>query len=431
MRPPAGTTGSKAPAEEPFILAAMLSLLGASLWIALHPGLLLQFYYSPEMLALTHLVTLGFVTALMMGVLLRLAPMALECAPRSRAAALVQCALFLVGASGMVIHFAIGAWVGLAWSTLLVLAAALLQAFNFSAVFARARRGDQPSLHAAAAMVNLVLAASLGASFGMLRAYGLGTSWLTAPLLDRIAAHLHLALVGWITTLILGLQHKLLPPTIGSRGWLPLRFLALQGGLWLSVTCLLTGWPGRALGAALVLAALVAHAAGALAAFSARRSDVWEIVALGLLLLLGATGLLLALDLPDPAAPLRLRVEFAYGVVALFGWACLTISSTAFKLFPRWVWEERFLPELRATGARVPAPATLFSQRLRHASGALLLAGSLATAGGMLADDADVVAVSAWVLFAGVVAFVANFARTARWALLRGEWTPPPDGAAH
>ncbi len=425
MSAPGPTVTPKAPAEEPFIITAMLSLLGGALWIALRPELLLQFYYSPEMLALTHLLTLGFATSLVMGVLLRLAPTALHCPVRSRGAAITQCVLYLVGASGMVIHFALGTWVGLAWATVLVLAAAIIQAFNLSFVFRQALRGDPVAMHVAAALVNLVLAATLGMSFGMLRAHGLGTSWLTAPLLDRIAAHLHLALVGWITMMILGLQLQLLPQTIGSRRWLPLRFLALQLGLLVSVTCLLTGWPGRAVGAALVLAALVSHAAGALAAFSIRRADVWEMIALVLLLLLGFTGLALALDLPDPASPLRLRVEFAYGVVALFGWVCLTVASTAFKLFPTWVWEERFLPEHRSTGVAVPAPVTLFSQRLRHASGALLTLGSLATAAGMLAEEPGLVAVAAWVLVAGVLAFVANFIRTARWALLRKEWSPP------
>ena len=53
----------KAPAEEPFVLAAMLSLLAAAIWMALRPALLLGFFYSPENLALTHLVTLGFLTA--------------------------------------------------------------------------------------------------------------------------------------------------------------------------------------------------------------------------------------------------------------------------------------------------------------------------------------------------------------------------------
>jgi len=413
----------KAPAEEPFVLAAMLSLTGASLWLALRPGLLLQFYYSPEMLALTHLFTLGFVTALIMGILLRLSPLALGVTPRSRRTAQLQCALFLVGASGMVIHFARATWVGLAWATLLVLAATLLQAWNLRDVFARARQGDWPARFVAAALVNLVLAASLGTSFGMLRAHGFGAAWLAAPLLDRLAAHLLLAALGWITTLILGLQLKLLPATAGARRWLPLRFWLLQGGLLLCVTSLLTGGPGRALGAGAMALALVLHALPGLAAFSLRRDDLWEFVALALLVVLAAAGLALALDLPDPAGPLRLRAQFACVFVALFGWILLTIGSTAFKLFPRWVWEERFAAE-RATRP-VPTVTALFSPRLRHASGALLTAGVLTTAAGMLADAELPVRVGTWALFGGALAFVLNVGRTARWALLRLEWKPP------
>ena len=80
---PTHAGGQKAAAEEPFILTALLSLLAASRWMALRPELLLQFFYAPELLALTHLVALGFVTSLVMGVLLRLAPQALGVSPRT------------------------------------------------------------------------------------------------------------------------------------------------------------------------------------------------------------------------------------------------------------------------------------------------------------------------------------------------------------
>ena len=73
MRHDAGSR--PAPAEEPFILTAMLSLVAASLWMALRPGLFLGFFYAPELLAITHLVTVGFITAIAMGILVRLVPM--------------------------------------------------------------------------------------------------------------------------------------------------------------------------------------------------------------------------------------------------------------------------------------------------------------------------------------------------------------------
>ena len=45
---------------EPFILTAMASLLGGTLWMWVRHRQFLEFFYSPELLALTHVMTLGF-----------------------------------------------------------------------------------------------------------------------------------------------------------------------------------------------------------------------------------------------------------------------------------------------------------------------------------------------------------------------------------
>lgn len=132
----------KVGAEEPFVMAAMVSLLTATIWLNLKPRLLLWFFYSPEMLALTHLVTLGFASSIVQGVMQRLAPHSFGYAPPSRRAAIWQCGLWLLGASGMVIHFARDRWLGLLWSALLVAATAVWLARNHRGLFARALRRD-------------------------------------------------------------------------------------------------------------------------------------------------------------------------------------------------------------------------------------------------------------------------------------------------
>jgi hypothetical protein len=414
--------GKKAPAEEPFILTALLSLLGASVWMALRPELLLQFFYSPELLALTHLVALGFITSLIMGVLLRLAPQALGVPPRSRRVALVQFVLHLVGWSGMVLHFHQGLWRGVAWATLAVWLGTLLQLWNFRGVLGLARRGHVVAAYVAAALVNLVLAASLGVSFGFLHAYGVGGAALSAPLLDRLAAHLHLAALGWITTMIFGIQLLLLPGAAGSRRAAWGRWLALQLGLQGAVVSLLLGWDHPAPFAAAMLLGVLGHAAGPLLAATRQRGSRWERVALVLLVALACAGTALAAGWPDAHDPLRLRVQFAYGYVALLGWTTITIASTAFRLFPVWVWEERFRAE--QTLGPVPPVEAIASRGLVDLSGLLLTVGVCGTAAAMLGEHESLAAVSVWLVVGGVLALIVNFARTARWALLPLRYRP-------
>ncbi len=66
------------------MVVAMLSFVGASVWLWRRHEMLLEYFYVAELLALTHLVTLGFVTSISMGVLQRLLPTLLSVWPRSR-----------------------------------------------------------------------------------------------------------------------------------------------------------------------------------------------------------------------------------------------------------------------------------------------------------------------------------------------------------
>jgi len=102
--------------------------------------------------------------------------------------------------------------------------------------------------------------------------------------------------------------------------------------------------------------------------------------------------------------------------VALLGWTTITIASTAFRLFPVWVWEERFRDE-QALGP-VPPVEALASRRLVDLSGLLLTLGVCGTAAAMLGELESLAAVTVWLVVGGVLALVVNFVRTARWALL-------------
>jgi len=403
------------------VLTAMVSLVGATVWLALHPSWLLDFYYSFRMLALTHVLTLGFATALTMGVLLRLAPMALAVEPRSLKLALAQFALFFIGASGMVVHFVLEEWFAVGWAALLVLAAAVMQLVNMSGLFAKARDGDPVALHACAALIHLVLTALLGSLFGLHNGYGLGATLLTAPLLSKLSAHLHLALGGWISNMIVGVQLKMVPTTGSSPRRLLIRFALMQIGLLGLVSSLLLGLDLEMPFALMLATALTLHAAGPLRAFGRRSEWRWEATSLAVLVVLAVVGLLLAAGIPDPTSQLRQRVQLAYAYVALYGWVIGTVTAVAFKLFPMWVWQERFADR---PGPR-PAVVELYSDRLRTVTGTGLNLGSLVTAAGIVTSELIVIRIGLVVVLIGVAAFAANFIRTARWALFDLEWKEP------
>ncbi|MGH9462422.1 MAG: hypothetical protein ACRD1X_14490 [Vicinamibacteria bacterium] len=408
---------------EPFILTAMLSLLGSTLWMWVRYSQFLGYFYSSEFLAMTHLVTLGFVTSLMMGVLLKLAPMSLDVSPRSAGLARAQFLLFFVGASGMVYHFWIAEWNGLAWATLLVVAAAIVQLYNFSAIWKRARMDDWVARYVAASLVYLVLAASLGALLGFNKSLASGTGVLAGRFTSNLFAHVHLAGIGWVTMMIFGFLLKLVPTTKGRESTLPLRFWLMQVGTIGLAATLLADVRGQGLCALLLLVAVFWHAWGPVRAFVSGRAREWEVTPLVILCGVSVAGVLLAWDVPPAESPFRIRLQFAYGYAGFLGWFVLTIATVAFKLFPIWVWQERFQPEYGKKP--VPGMKSLYNNRLRVLSNFLLTTGVVATVAGILAERGEILVVSLGLVFGGAACFAVNFFLMARWALLRVEYHPP------
>jgi hypothetical protein len=341
---------------------------------------------------------------------------------RSARLARVQFVFFIVGMLGMVSHFWLGEWNGLAWSTLLILAAALIQLYNFQAVWRRAFEGDWVARHVAAAMVYFFLAALLGALLGFNKGLEKDFSLLGGRFIANLYAHIHLAGIGWVTTMIFGFQLKLVPTTRGTDRYLPVRFWLLQAGtLGLAVT-LLADRPWQAPFAAMLLAAVLWQAWGPTIALLFGRAREWEVVPLLILAATAITGMLLAAGVPAADDPLRTRLQFAYGYCGLVGWIVLTITTVAFKLFPTWVWQERFLADF---GKRpVPGIKDLYSHRLRAVSNPLVTIGVLATVAGILSENGSMLAVSLGLVFLGIGCFFVNFVKMARWALLNLEYRP-------
>ena len=401
----------------------MFSLALASIVAAWRPDLFLQYFYFGPLLALTHLFTLGFLTSLMMGVLHRLGPALLDVHASSRALSRVQFALFFIGSWGMITHFWIGEWTGMSWSTFLVWAATIVQIWNFRKIFSVEGKNVWVARYVGASMIYLALAASFGISLGLVKGYGVRIPLLSPSHLDNVFAHAHMAGVGWILTMILGFELKLVPATMGNPKWQPLRFALLQVG---TMGLSLSLWAGRgSLDFALVLGvACVWHAAGPVQLLASRRFVEWELLPLVLLVVAGAMGIALTAGVPGVADPARGRLQLAYGVVAIVGFMILTVVTIAFKLFPMWVWKERFQDDF---GKRpVPGMKELASETLRKGAAVAIFVAVVALAAGIYFENALVLRVATLAFLAGVVQFLVNFARVARWGLLDLEYKPTP-----
>jgi hypothetical protein len=378
--------------------------------------LLLEYFYFTPLLSLTHLVTLGFLSSLMMGMLYRLAPMLLAVEPRSQKIARLQLVLFLVGAWGLIAHFWIAEWTGMSWSAGMLWASSLAQLWNFQDLFrspSSSRKSQWPRRFVASSLVFFFLAASLGLVLALLKGYGIRPSFLADDHLANVFAHAHLAGVGWVLGMIFGFQLKLVPTTEGASWSLPIRFGLLQvGTLGLATAYLLES---RVAPFAIALALACGwQTLGPLTAFARGRAREWELLALLLLCLAAGLGTALAFGVPNPLSPFRARAQLAYGFLGLFGFMVLTVVTVAFKLFPIFVWKDRFQPEYGKNP--VPGMKELPSQGLRVGATLATFVGSLGTAAAIFLGHAGALTASTVILAFGIAAFVVNLALVLRWS---------------
>jgi hypothetical protein len=369
---------------------------------------------------------------MILGVLCRLSPMALEVRPRRGAVGWIVLALWLVGALGIVFHVARGEWYGLWTSGLSTLLAAILLPALHPGVLKRAREGDWIARYAAAGMAHLILAAALGVLIGLNKHLGL----VRVDPLRVLGAHLHLAAGGWVTFLILGFGRRLHPTLAPAGGTDPgatrLRFWLLE----FSLAGLVLGFLGVdglvPVAAPLGAIAVGLHLGRPLRRFASGRitdrASAWVSVALLGLVAAVLLGVAVAWGLPERAGLSPDQARFAYGFLLLFGWITPAITAFSLKLFPLWVWQERFGRDL---GVRpVPAMKSLYSTRLQAVTGWGLALGTAIVVAGLLGEWEAVQAVGIRVYAAGVTAFLANFVRMARWGLLRKPYRPSPEDVA-
>src|SRR5262245_24017601 len=95
---------------------AHLSLASALAVLLVRPDLPAGFFHHPRMIAIVHLVTLGWITSSILGAFYIVGPLALRMPLRPGWRDRVAFGSFAAGASGIVSHFWIGEYSGMAWS---------------------------------------------------------------------------------------------------------------------------------------------------------------------------------------------------------------------------------------------------------------------------------------------------------------------------
>lgn len=417
-----------------YLATAQAAFLLAVTGALFHPEDLADHYYLSHTFALAHLITLGWISMTIMGAAYQLVPVALEARLYSERLARWQYWFMLAGVVGMVAHFWIGRFSGMAWGAGLVLVAVVLFACNMGVTLWRLPRWGIVAKHVAASVAFLLATAIAGNLMALDKVLGF---W-EGEVLNILHAHGHLAALGWVTMIIFGVAYRLIPmfslaadPDERLPTWQFWLFTAGVAGLYPTIL-LGSRWQvlfGLATAAGI---GLFVHQIARIARRGRKPTLDWGVrtalTALGYLVVLVPVGLALASGLV-PENRFASRLAFAYGFLGLLGWVSLTIIGMMHKIVPFLVWFHRYSELV----GREPVPALhqLYSEAWQRRSFWLLHAGVLATAAGLLAASPGairgglaVLAAGAWIFGGNMVAIYRHLRRRPAPAAAPGEAAP-------
>lgn len=393
-----------------FGAALLCYALGAAGLVVIAPELAHRSFFSPRVVAVVHLFTLGWITLSIFGALCQFLPVAVGRGVRSVALANGAFAAQTLGVAGLVAGLSLSSRPLLLAGAVALAAAFATTALNLIATLLPVKDRDVTYWALAGASVALLTTPA----YGVVLAFNLHDGAL-ADRFHTVGQHAHVALLGFVMMVIVGVAHRLLPMFLLSHGASERPAWAAVGLLFGSATLLALPFGGAArlaLGAALGCAGTLALIAQAALFFKHRKRSAIDpgmrLAAAGLV------GLVVAVLLAPPALSRGLadpRLLTAYFMV-LLGALTLFVAGHYYKIVPFLVWNHRFGPLLGKQ--KVPRVVELYSERVAHVNVVLLVAGLAGLVVATYLGAAALARAAALVFAAGVWTQVVVIARVAQ-----------------
>ena len=371
------TTSSGPPFRLPgkhFAAALAFLSLAAAGAVVQAPMLALGGYSTMPVLAVVHLLTLGWLTTSIMGALYQFLPVAVGVPIASERVAHASFALYVPGVlaftAGLAAHRPM---LLLAGVTALVLGA-LSFLGNVAVTLRRAPKRDVLWWSLAWALTFLAVTLLLGASLSA----NLHLAFLGVVRPIALGAHLHIALAGWVLLSMVGVSQRLFPMFLLSHGgsdryavW-AMRLVAAGAG----ALALLHHVPiaGRWLPALLIGAGVVAFVLQSREFYAHRHRQQLDAGMRLAAWALGGLASALPLAVVVVAGRASPRVQVAYVALVLMSVSAFVVAHY-FKIVPFLVWNHRFGP---LAGTRpLPRVSDLYSARGAQLVVALLVTGAV------------------------------------------------------
>ncbi len=360
------------------------------------------------MIAVVHLVTLGWVSGSILGAIHLVGPMALRLPMPARKLDYWAYAAFFFGSTGVIGHFWIEEYSGVAWSGLLLTLVFAHVGWKLVRPLRRAPILPAVRLHFVLAFTNIGLAAIAGTLLGLNKHW----PFLPGRALTHAYGHAHLAALGWATLMVFAAGYRLLPMLLpaampqGAWVWASAvlmeigvvgLFLAfVVQGSWLPIAAIACasaigvffGWLGW----------MIRHPRPAPKALIRPDYGVVQVwLAFGYLAI--ATGLGLYLAFAPTTTEHTLRLATVYGVCGLLGFLTQIVVGVSARLLP--IFARLIAAEW---SDKPPTPHEMPDRRLQAATFYLWTFGVPTLAAGFYWERLDILSLAGWILLAALAA---------------------------
>ncbi|MFA3781492.1 cbb3-type cytochrome c oxidase subunit I [Melioribacteraceae bacterium 4301-Me] len=208
-------TGNIASAySPPFKIVAKYFIAGIIAFILLNLLLLFNYedigghHFQPKILSITHIATLGWITMIIFGAMFQLVPVILEVKLFSSKLAEIQFWIFAAGIIGLVYKFwHFNSALSFTAPAILINLAMYIFIFNIIATMKSVRTWNLTGTYLAAALFYLFVTAVAG----LLLAANLDHPYIRINHLQYLNLHAHVAFIGWVSMVVMGVTYKLIP----------------------------------------------------------------------------------------------------------------------------------------------------------------------------------------------------------------------------
>ncbi|MEO7528853.1 MAG: cytochrome C oxidase subunit I, partial [Chitinophagaceae bacterium] len=198
----------------PFYLYAAVSFLAATVFLLTSTEAFTGHYFHPHILAITHMMALGWGTMIILGASHQLVPVLIEAKLYSNLLAHISFILAAVGIPLLAYGFYIFdmGWPA-QWGGCFVLLAILAYLINIGMSISQSKNESIHAVFVFTATLWLFLTALLG----LAQVYNFTTMVLPESSLHYLTLHAHAGIVGWFLLLIIGIASRLIPMFLISK----------------------------------------------------------------------------------------------------------------------------------------------------------------------------------------------------------------------